>query len=134
MGGLESLLNPCARLDTQLHPVLDPGVRSSLEYEYSVTQSSPGDYCYVKWWCSRLILQANPRQKGQSGNTQVAPKDTTPVFPDSPKFLVPRVCPLPVFDGLTVFRPRGTKNTGYAWLSPCCGLVTRPHGPLFNRC
>ena len=32
-GGLESLLNPCARLDTRLHPGLDPGVGSSLEYE-----------------------------------------------------------------------------------------------------
>ena len=36
-GGLEYLLNPCARLDTQLHPGLEPGVGSSLEYEYSVT-------------------------------------------------------------------------------------------------
>ena len=33
LGGLESLLNPCARLDTGLHPGLDPGVGSSLEYE-----------------------------------------------------------------------------------------------------
>ena len=32
------------------HPVLDPEVGSSLEYEYSVTQSPPGDYIYVKGW------------------------------------------------------------------------------------
>ena len=52
LGGLESLLNPCARLDTQLHMgldlALDPGVGFSLEYECSVTQSPPGRYFYVK--------------------------------------------------------------------------------------
>ena len=37
-GGLEYLLNPCARLDTRLHPVLEPVVGSSLEYECSVTR------------------------------------------------------------------------------------------------
>ena len=42
--GLESLLNPCARLDTQLHLVLDPEVGSSLDYKYSVTESPPGYY------------------------------------------------------------------------------------------
>ena len=47
--GDEYLLNPCKRLDTRLHLGLDSGVGSSLEYEYSVTQSPPGDYCYVKW-------------------------------------------------------------------------------------
>ena len=34
---LESLLNPCIRLNTQLHPVLEPEVGSRIEYEYSVT-------------------------------------------------------------------------------------------------
>ena len=42
LGGLESLLNPCARLGTQLHtglhPVLDPVVGFSLECECSVTR------------------------------------------------------------------------------------------------
>ena len=37
LGGLESLLNTCVRLDTQLHLILEPGVGSSLEYTYSVT-------------------------------------------------------------------------------------------------
>ena len=32
------------------HPRLDPEVGSSLKYKYSVTQSRPGDYIYVKWW------------------------------------------------------------------------------------
>ena len=32
-------------------------------------------------------------------------------------FLVPRLDPLPVFDGLAVFCQRGTKNTDYTWLS-----------------
>ena len=37
LGGLEYLLNPCTRLDTQLHIGLDPGFGYSLEYEYIVT-------------------------------------------------------------------------------------------------
>ena len=52
MWGLESLLNPCAQLDTRLHlgmdPGLDPGVGFRLECECSVDQSPPGDYFYVK--------------------------------------------------------------------------------------
>ena len=50
LGGLEYLLNPCARLDTQLHLGLDPEVGSSLDDKYSLTQSPPDDYYYVKWW------------------------------------------------------------------------------------
>ena len=61
MGVLESLLNPFARLDTQLRPGLDPGVGSSLQYEYSVIQSPPVDYCYFKWWDGGPILRAEPR-------------------------------------------------------------------------
>ena len=42
LGGLESLLNPCARLDTRLHlglePGLDLGVGFGLEYECNVTR------------------------------------------------------------------------------------------------
>ena len=42
LGGLESLLNPCAQLDTRLHPGLVPGldlgVGFSLEYECNVTR------------------------------------------------------------------------------------------------
>ena len=42
LGGLESVLNPCTRLDTRLHPGLDPGldpgVGFSLEYECNVTR------------------------------------------------------------------------------------------------
>ena len=38
LGGLESLLNPCARLDARLHPGLDPEVGTSLDDEYSVTR------------------------------------------------------------------------------------------------
>ena len=91
---------------------------SSLEYDYSVTQLLPGDYRYVKWWEGGPILRAELRQKDESGNTQVVPKGATPVFPSFPVFLVPQISSLPGFDGLTVFRQRGTKNTGYAWLSP----------------
>ena len=63
MGGLESLINPCARLDAQLHPGLEPGVVFRLEYECSVTQLHPGDYICVKWWDGGKILRAEPRQK-----------------------------------------------------------------------
>ena len=63
-GALSSLLNPCARLDTRLHPglepVLDPGLGVSLEYECSVTQSPPGDYLSVKCWDGALILRVEP--------------------------------------------------------------------------
>ena len=56
--GLEYLLNPCAQLDTPLYPGLDLEVVSSLEYEYSVTRSPPGDYSYIKWWDGGKYFQA----------------------------------------------------------------------------
>ena len=40
-----------------------------------------------------------------------------------PYFWFPRLSSLPTFSGLSVFRNRGTKNTGYTWISPCYGLV-----------
>ena len=49
-------------------------------------------------------------------------------------FLFPRLDPLLVFEGLTVFCLWGTKNTGYACAQSCYGLVKRPHGRLSNRC
>ena len=50
MGGLESLLNPCARLDTRLRPGMDLGVRSSLEYECSVTRvAAQSGLVYPMW-------------------------------------------------------------------------------------
>ena len=64
------------------------------------------------------ILRAEPRQKDESGNIQVAPISAKPVFPAFPVFLVPQLSLLLGLGGLTVFRQRGTKNTGYAWLSP----------------
>ena len=60
-----------------------------------------------------------------SGNTWVEPKVPTPVFLDFSIFLVPQLSPLPGFDGLTVLNYRGTKITGYTWISPCCGSVTK---------
>ena len=41
-------------------------------------------------------------------------------------FWFPRISPLPIFDGLTIFRQTETKNTGYAWLRPSCGLFKWP--------
>ena len=80
-------------------------------------------------WClgGTPISRAEPRRKDDSRNPRVEPKGATPVFPDFPVFLVPRLSLLPGFDGLAVFRQRGTKNTGYAWLRPCYGLVTQTY-------
>ena len=70
------------------------------------------------------LSQADPRRKDKSGNNRVAPIGAIPMFPTLPVFFVPRIDPLPVFDGLTVVRQRGTKNIGNDWLSPFHGLVT----------
>ena len=60
MGGKNHYLTPthdwihdCIQ---DLHPGLDPEMVSSLEYKYSVTQSPPGDYIYVKWWDDGPVL------------------------------------------------------------------------------
>ena len=64
------------------------------------------------------IYLDDPRRKDEGGKFRVASKDATPVFLDFPVFLVPRLSPLMGLDVLIVLRQRGTKNTGYAWLSP----------------
>ena len=38
LAGLDSILNACTRLDTRLHPGLNPEVGNSLEYKCSVTR------------------------------------------------------------------------------------------------
>ena len=48
LSGLEYIINTCARLNTQLHTGLYPEVGYSLDDGYSVTQSSPGGYFYIK--------------------------------------------------------------------------------------
>ena len=68
------------------------------------------------------------------------------MFPTFPVFLVPQLNPLSVFCSLTVFRKRGTKNTGYVWLILCYGLVKKllfgkvmvgnyfvPGGPIYGN-
>ena len=76
-------------MDTRLRMGLDPGVGSRLEYEYSVTHSPPGGYCYVNVSEGGPILRAELRRKEKCGNTRVAPKVTTFVFPNFPILLVP---------------------------------------------
>ena len=110
LGGLEYLLNPCARMDTQLYLVLELRVGYIIEYKYSVKQSPPGYYCYVKWWDVGTILWANPRWTDESKNTQVAPISTKSVFIAFPVFLVPQLSPLPGFGGLTLFHQRGDQK------------------------
>ena len=44
-------------------------------------------------------------------------KALLPCFLPFPIFLVPRLDPLLVFDGLAVLFQRGTKNTDYTWIS-----------------
>ena len=51
----ESHFNPCLRLDARMYPGLDLELGYSLDDKYSVTQSAPGDYFYVKWWDSGTI-------------------------------------------------------------------------------
>ena len=62
-GGKNHFLTPvhnwtrnCIR---EWHPVLDPLVGSKLEYEYSVTQSPPGSYIYIKWWDVGLVFASH---------------------------------------------------------------------------
>ena len=122
LGGLESLLNPCARLDTRLHPGLypglDPGVGFSLECECNVPNRSQGiiSMLRVGRW-DDFASRAEPRWKVQRGDPGVAPRrySRVSVFPS---IFGPRFDSLPSLDGLTVFCPEGAKNTGYAWLSP----------------
>ena len=82
---------------------------------------SPGSTRLMPGW--NPIFQADPRQKDEIENTRVAPISTKPVFLDFPIFLVTQISPLLGFDGMIGFHKRGAKNTGYAWLSPCYGLV-----------
>ena len=70
----------------------------------------------VQW--ANFPSRAEPRRKDESGNSRVAPKGANPMFPAFPVFFVSRLDPLLVFDGLTIFRQRATKNTGYAHHSP----------------
>ena len=62
--------------------------------------------------------QTEPRQKGNSRDPGVPPKGVIPSSPSLPIFLVSQFDSLLSLDGLTVVRLKGTKNTGYAWLSP----------------
>ena len=48
------------------HPVMDPEVGPSLEYEYIVTQLPPGGYIYVKCWSGGLFFQAMPSRANKS--------------------------------------------------------------------
>ena len=107
---------------------------SICDYEYSVTQSMPGDYCYVKWWDGGPIPRAELRGEDKSGKLEWRLKALPSCLQISPYFWFPKISSLPRFDGLTVFCQRETKNTGYVWLIPCCVLFTRPHGCLSNRC
>ena len=64
------------------------------------------------------FLRDGPRKKDEIENTWVAPISAKPVFLAFPVILVPRLSLLPGFDLLAVFCHMGTKNIGYAWLSP----------------
>ena len=62
--------------------------------------------------------RAKLRRKNESGNPGLAPKGAILVFPSFPVFFGPRFDSLLGLDLLTVVHLKGTKNTGYAWLSP----------------
>ena len=65
-----------------------------------------------------FVRRAELRGKDENGNPGVAPKGAIPVFLSFSIFFVPRFYSLLGHDGLTLFCLKGTKNTGYAWLSP----------------
>ena len=64
---LEYLLNTCAKLDTRLHPVLDPEVGSILVYEYSVTCGAAKAAWYIP--CVRWIL-GGASERGVDGRVR----------------------------------------------------------------
>ena len=89
MAGQEYIFNPCARPDKRLHTGLDPEVGSSLDYEYSVTQSPPGGYCDVKWWDGRLVSRASTKARNKVKAVSGAERGATPVFLTFPVFWDP---------------------------------------------
>ena len=135
MGGLEYLLKPCARLDTRLHPVLDPGVVSSLEYECSVTQSTPGDYCYfsggtVGRFCEPIRAKAKGRKwKHSSG----AKRRYSCVFTFTCNFGSP-TRPSYGFWRSGLLTSEGNQKYRLCLDQTCYSLVTQYHGRLSNRC
>ena len=134
MAGLEYLLCPCARLDAGLHPGLDPEVGSSLDDSYSVTQSPPGNYCYVKWWDGGPILRASTKARNEIESRKWRQRALLPCFCLSLYFGTPNSSLFRIFGGLAVFCQRGLKIQAMRGRSPCCGLVKRSHGRLSNRC
>ena len=43
-----------------------------LDEEYSVSQLSPGDYRYVKWWDDGPVLRAERIKSDKSGETSTS--------------------------------------------------------------
>ena len=99
--GFKSLLNPCTRLDELLHPELYPEVGSILDDKYSVTQSLPGYYCYVKWWDGGPILWSWTKARDESGSLERRLLAQIPCFrlphilvtPTRSSSVFSRVCP-----------------------------------------
>ena len=80
-----------------------------------------------------LISWAKLRWNDEIGNTWVAPKGTTFMFPDFLLFLVTPNSSLPVFKGLNIFRQRMIKITGYAWLILCHILIIIKHKEIKHK-
>ena len=81
---------------------------SSLEYKYSVTQSLPGGYRLSGGLVS-LFCEPSRGERTKVETLKWRLKSLLPCFRISPYFLFPQLSPLPVFNGLTVFRQRGAK-------------------------
>ena len=105
-----------------MHPGLDPGVGSSLEYEYSLTQFLPGDYRYVNWCDSGTILRPSrgERMKVRKLGWHLLAQNLSFLlssyfwFPDFPLLWVLTVWPYSV---------RGGGDTANVCLNPFYGLV-----------
>ena len=137
LGGLEFLPNPCARLDTRLHPGLDlgldPGVGFSLECKCNVPNRRQGiiSMLRVGRWAD-FASRAEPRQEVEV-ETQEWRLGAIPVSPSFPVFWAP--IRLPSESGRSDHLPSGGSQKYRLCLAqPCYGLVKRPHGRLSNRC
>ena len=65
---------------------MDPGVGSSLDGEYSVTQLPPEDYHYINWLDDRKICETIQGKPTKVLKPLLVPKDTGLIFFTFPVF------------------------------------------------
>ena len=98
---------------------MDPEVGSSLDDKYSVTQSLPGDYCYIKCWYGGPISRAIAKARNESEIREWRRKAELSCFCLSPYFGTLKLTLFRIFEALTTFCQRGLKIQAMLGLSPC---------------